>query len=277
MVFEPLLTLPDGLKEAECWFVFRGNHLLVASGDGGFSLPQAEIAATLPSPLRSHVLGLLGGKSCCGVEVAQEIPPPPGHEFLGLRTLFGRFDEALLALAGRAFQIIDWDRTHQFCGRCGTPTQLRDHERVRTCPACGLSAYPRIAPVVMGLVQRGRELLLARSPHFAPGVYSAIAGYCEAGENLETALQREIREEVGVEVDDIRYFRSQSWPFPHSLMIAFTCRYRSGQVVPQPGEIEDARWFSVDNLPPLPHPVSIARQLIEAGADHIRHKIHEPH
>jgi NAD+ diphosphatase len=214
--------------------------------------------------MRRHVIGQLEGRICHGLEVSLQTPPPAGYTFAGLRSLFGRADEVLLALAGRALQIIDWDRTHQYCGRCGTPTELRAHERARTCPACQLVAYPRIAPVVMGLIVRGQEVLLARSPHFAPGVYSAIAGYCEPGESLEMALRREIREEVGLEVRDFQYFKSQSWPFPHSLMMAFTCQYQSGLIVPQPGEIEDARWFSTEALPLLPHPVSIARQLIDA-------------
>ncbi len=277
MEFQPLHTLPGRREEDGRWFVFRGAGLLVEAENGSYRLPGHPVVSGL-APLRGHVLGLLGDSPCHAVEVGPETQAPPGHEFLGLRSLFGRFDETLLAVAGRAFQIIDWDRTHLFCGRCGTPTELGREERARSCPACGLTVYPRIAPVVMGLVNRGRELLLARGPHFAPGVYSALAGYCEPGETLESALRREIREEVGIEVDDLRYFRSQPWPFPHSLMVAFICRYRSGALVPQPGEIEDARWFSVDALPPLPHPVSIARQLIEAGAESIRRReSHEVH
>lgn len=265
MDFQPLLEAPGQSAGEPLWFVFQGSQLLVTQADGPIRLPDDGVIALLgEAVVRRHVIGQLGGCICHGIEVGSQTPPPAGYAFAGLRALFGRADEVLLGLAGRALQIIDWDRTHLYCGRCGTHTELRAHERARSCPACKLVVYPRIAPVVMGLILRDQEFLLARSPHFAPGVYSAIAGYCEPGESLELALKREIREEVGVEVRDIRYFKSQPWPFPHSLMVAFTCHYHSGTVVPQPGEIEDARWFPIDALPALPHPVSIARQIIEA-------------
>ncbi len=265
MDFQPLLEVPKQSTGEPLWFIFQGSQLLVTQSEGPVKLPDDAVLAQLATGIvRRHVIGQLEGRICHGLEVDSHALPPAGYAFSGLRSLFGRADEVLLALAGRALQIIDWDRTHLYCGRCGTPTELRTHERARFCPACQLVVYPRIAPVVMGLIMRGDELLLARSPHFAPGVYSAIAGYCEPGESLEMALMREIREEVGLEVRDIQYFKSQSWPFPHSLMVAFTCQYHSGLISPQPGEIEDARWFSSEALPLLPHPVSIARQLIEA-------------
>ncbi len=192
-------------------------------------------------------------------------------QWAGLRALFGALNDALFALAGRAFQIMDWDRSHQFCGRCGAPTVIKNGERVRVCPSCGQLHYPRIAPAVMALVRRGREFLLARSPHFPPGMYSALAGFAEPGETLEQALVREVREEVGIEVGDLRYFASQPWPFPHSLMIAFHCSHVGGEITPDPGEIEAAGWFTVDRLPQaLPSPISISRRLIEATIAELR-------
>ncbi|MHB8353560.1 MAG: NAD(+) diphosphatase [Burkholderiales bacterium] len=265
MDFQSILEAPDQSAGEQLWFIFQGSHLLVTHSEGTVGLPNNGVVSFLANAIvRHHVIGQLEGRVCHGIEINVQVPPPSGYIFASLRSLFGRTDEVLLALAGRALQIVDWDRTHLYCGHCGTPTVLRAHERVRSCPSCQLMVYPRIAPVVMGLILRDQELLLARSPHFAPGVYSAIAGYCEPGESLEMALKREIREEVGLVVRDIQYFKSQSWPFPHSLMVAFTCHYQSGVVIPQPGEIEDARWFSIDALPGLPHPVSIARQLIDA-------------
>ncbi len=261
---------------ASC-FVFRGTSLLVATQGGQYALPDEALLPALGPPLRRCPLGTLDARPCVSLEVRLETPAPTGHEFVGLRSLFGKVDAPLLTLAGRALQIIDWDRTHQFCSQCGHATILSNDERAKICPACHHAAYPRIAPVVMGLVVREQELLLARSAHFAPGVYSALAGFCEAGEDLETALRREIREEVALEVRDIRYFQSQSWPFPHSLMVAFTCHYLAGEVVPQPGEIEDARWFPMHALPALPHPVSIARQLIDATVTRLRTKSHVTH
>ena len=183
---------------------------------------------------------------------------------MSVRALFGALDDAVFALAGRALQVMDWDRSHQFCGRCGTPTAVKSGERARECPSCGQVHYPRIAPAVMALVQRRGELLLARSPHFMPGMYSALAGFVEPGESLEQCLVREVKEEVGIEVENLRYFSSQPWPFPHSLMIAFNCDWAAGEIAPDPGEIEAAGWFSLENLPGLPNKISIARRLIDA-------------
>jgi NAD+ diphosphatase len=183
----------------------------------------------------------------------------------GLRTLFTVLDDAHFALAGRAVQLIDWDRSHQYCGRCGTPTVPKPDERVRACPSCKLSVYPRVAPAVMALVRRRDEILLGRGPHFPAGMYSALAGFVEPGETLEQCVKREVAEEVGVEVANLSYFASQPWPFPHSMMIAFVCDWVSGEICPQAGEIEDAKWFKVLQLPQLPSRISIARKLIDAA------------
>ena len=172
----------------------------------------------------------------------------------------------LFALAGRAAQLIEWDRAHRYCGVCGTPTEPVRGERVRRCPACGHSAWPRLSPAMMALVwrrtARGAELLLARAPHFVAGMYSALAGFVEAGESLEECLHREVAEEVGVQVHAPRYYGSQSWPFPHSLMVAFSAEWAGGEIVPQPGEIEDANWYPLDALPGIPPRFSIAGHLI---------------
>jgi NAD+ diphosphatase len=165
-------------------------------------------------------------------------------------------------LAGRAAQLIEWDRSHRHCGVCGTPTTLQPGERARICPACQHASYPRLSPAMMALVWRPGELLLARSPHYAPGMYSALAGFVEAGESLEACIHREVAEEVAVQVDSLRYHGSQSWPFPHSLMVAFTARWTGGTIVPQPGEIEHAAWFPLDALPAIPPRFSIAGHLI---------------
>ncbi|PSM30826.1 NAD(+) diphosphatase [Haliangium sp. UPWRP_2] len=196
--------------------------------------------------------------------------PPDALRFESLRTLFSVLEDAHFALAGRAVQLIDWDRNHRFCGRCATPTVTRAAERARECPACGLSSYPRIAPAVMALVRRGHKLLLARGPHFPPGMYSALAGFAEPGESLEQCLAREVAEEVGVQVSQIRYFASQPWPFPNSLMVAFHCEWAGGEIRPQDGEIESAGWFDVSQLPTLPSRISIARRLIDSAVSELR-------
>ena len=200
----------------------------------------------------------------------EDAPEPAGMRYVGLRSLFLRIPDPLLALAGRAFQVVEWDLTHRFCGRCGTPTHTKADERAKECPNCGYVAYPRVSPAMMALVTRDRELLLARSHRFVNGVYSALAGFVEPGETIEDCVRREVREEVGVEVDHITYFASQSWAFPHSLMIAFTAEYAGGDIRLEDAEIADARWFDVDALPPLPPNVSIARRLIDATAARLR-------
>jgi NAD+ diphosphatase len=192
---------------------------------------------------------------------------------VGLRALFSVLEDAHFALAGRALQLLQWDRDHQHCGRCGTPTEPRAEERVRVCPSCKLSAYPRVAPAVMALVRRGRELLLGRSPHFPAGMFSALAGFVEPGETLEQCVAREVGEEVGVSVTNLNYFASQPWPFPHSLMIAFVCDWSGGEIRAQAGEIEAADWFDVLQLPKLPSKISIARRLIDAVVAEIRRQI----
>jgi NAD+ diphosphatase len=266
------------------WFVFRGDQLLVEMGPlerpsddlrvrvrpAWARLPLRDGHAWLGEPLRRLYLGQLKGMQCWAAELPKDAAAPSGLSWEGLRTLFSVLDDAHFALAGRALQLVDWDRTHRFCGRCATPTEPHAEERVRICPACRLSVYPRVAPAVMALVKRDDEVLLARSPHFPPGMYSALAGFVEPGESLEQCLAREVAEEVGVEVANPRYFASQSWPFPHSLMVAFVCEWASGGIRRQESEIEEAKWFKVLQLPKLPSKISIARKLIDAVVEEMK-------
>ncbi|HWM94763.1 MAG TPA: NAD(+) diphosphatase [Thermoanaerobaculia bacterium] len=252
-------------RYASSWFAFRGQDLLVRVEEESAALPDGEaweaLGISASEPL--HVGELREGAGYA-VGLGPEVEPPPGMTFLGLRKLWGRLDEAAWRLAGRAVQIVEWDRNHRFCGRCGSETVPKHEERSRTCPSCGLQSFPRISPAVIVLVEdEDGRVLLARSPHFVPGVYSTLAGFVEPGESLEETVAREIREEVGVEVRDVRYFGSQPWPFPHSLMIGFTARYAGGEVRMDPAEIEDARWFTPDDLPLIPPKLSIARALID--------------
>jgi len=265
--FTALVTPPHGREGPALWFAFQGAQILILRDDAGARLPLANDPRDIGmTPKRSLYLGTLGEQHCYACELDEGSAPPDGMQWSGLRALFGAIDDSQFAIAGRAFQIVDWDRSHQFCGRCGTPTQVKNNERARECPNCKQVHYPRIAPAIMALVRRGRELLLARSPHFVPGMYSALAGFVEPGETLEQTLAREVREEVSIEVANVRYFASQPWPFPHSLMIAFNADYVSGEIVPAPGEIEAADWFTLDRLPPqLPGKISISRRLIDAA------------
>lgn len=271
VIFTPLVRPPPAFDGPSLWFAFQGVQVLIRREGAAASMPRLRHPAELGlAPLREQYLGTLGGVHCFACEIAADIAAPEGWSWSGLRGLFGLVDDGMFALAGRAVQIIDWDRSHQYCGRCGTPTQVKNNERARQCPACGQTHYPRLAPAVMALVRRGDALLLARSPHFPPGMHSALAGFVEPGESLEQCLHREVKEEVGIDVANLRYFSSQPWPFPHSLMIAFNCDYAGGELTPQPDEIEAAGWFELDALPVLPNPISIARRLIDATIAHMR-------
>ncbi len=162
-----------------------------------------------------------------------------------------------------ASQIGTWSRQNRFCGSCGRPMQSSAEHRMRFCQPCGLEQYPRLSPCMIVLVTRGDRLLLARSPRFVPGMYSCLAGYAEPGETMEGCVHREVFEETRIRVQNLRYITSQNWPFPHSMMIGFHAEYLDGEIVPEEGEIEDARWFDIDRLPQLPLPGSIARYLID--------------
>lgn len=268
--FQPALLPSVEDEQPAWWLVFANGQLLVRSTDAGMELPLTSIwpFAKWP-PARRLYLGTLQGRPCHAAEAANA-NPPPGWAFENLRELWMRLDEALLGVAGHGLQLIEWDRNHQFCGQCGTPTERRAQERARHCPACQLSAYPRLSPVVMVRVIKEDRILLARAPRFAPGVYSVLAGFVEAGETLEQTIHREVAEEVNIQVRNLRYFASQSWPFPHSLMIAFTVDYAGGELQADGREIVDARWFTPNEMPGLPSPMSMAWRLIQDYLAHPR-------
>jgi NAD+ diphosphatase len=265
--YQPIAIPPIDRSEPALWFAFHRGELLIVPSTGPVELPCClDLSELGLSSERSLYLGRYDGKHCYASELTATDIVPSGHQFQGLRAFFATVDEELAALAGRAFQIMEWDRNHRFCNRCGTPTEARADQRARICPQCGHTIYPPISPAVMILIIRGRELLLARRRGAPAGRYSALAGFVEPGEMLEDTVRRETREEVGVELKELRYFGSQPWPFPHSLMVAFTAQYAGGEVRPDGVEIEDARWFDVADLPNLPPSISISRRMITAVA-----------
>ncbi|WP_170854560.1 NAD(+) diphosphatase [Azotobacter beijerinckii] len=212
--------------------------------------------------LVEHVLGSFDGEPVRLLELERPVELM-GCSWQTLRQLMLESDVETFKLLGYASQIGTWARQHRFCGSCGALMELLPGERAMHCPRCEVQHYPRLSPSMIVLVTRGDEVLLARSPHFASGVYSTLAGFVEPGETVEQCVVREVREEVGVEIRNPRYIASQSWPFPHSLMLGFHAEYAGGEIVPQPEEIEDARWFALTDLPTLPSTYSIARYLIE--------------
>ncbi|KAB2912563.1 MAG: NAD(+) diphosphatase [Dechloromonas sp.] len=252
------------MTTAGYWILRVEHRLLVHAGQGGGAFFPFAPASALGNPENALYVGEFLGQPCHAIDL-DAFPGIPGAEPVPLRAVFTLAGPEAFALAGRAAQLLDWQANHRFCGRCGTPTVRREGELAMGCPGCGLLAYPRLSPAVMVLVRDGERLLLARSPHFKPGVFSALAGFVEPGETLEECAVREVREEVGIEIARLRYFASQPWPFPNSLMVAFFADYAGGTITPQPEEIEAADWFVPGALPLLPEPVSIARRLIDAA------------
>ncbi len=247
------------------WFFCSGSKLLtVATTEKSCSVPVAVSARSLNiKSVRTQFLGYLDDQPCISAELPKDAELPDGFVLQSLRALYGVLDDDLFAIAARAIQITEWDRTHQYCGHCATPTTQLPSERAKRCPSCHLRQYPQLSPAVIMLIYKGDQLLLARAPRFREGMYSVLAGFVEPGESLEETVAREVKEEVGIDVKNIRYFGSQPWPFPKSLMIGFTAEYAGGDIEPDPVEIEAADWFDRENLPPIPGELSIAYKLID--------------
>jgi NAD+ diphosphatase len=251
-------------------FFISGDRVLLRREGEALRLPAAEeVAATLdsdPEALTPAPVALrsMNGAPSLAYDLPEDLALTDGMELVGLRAVHALVSAEAFQVAGTAVQKLEWLRTHRFCGRCGTPSGPHPTDEARLCPSCGLVQYPRVSPAVIVLIERPGEMLLARSPRFRDGMYSTVAGFVEPGESLEDTVHREIREEVGVEVDDLRYFGSQPWPFPHSLMVGFVARWISGEIRVDGQEIEDAAWFTPSHLPlELPSHLSIARWLIE--------------
>jgi NAD+ diphosphatase len=268
MPFKPAFKYPSNVSPRDLWFVFQRDRLLIRKKDDRYRIPCTDDLSRINlSPTRNQFLGELDSRAC----IAAEFPPAArvtdGFDLIGLREVFNRLDEELIWIAGQANQLVDWSRSHQFCGHCGHPMKDKPEERAKICPACDLVNYPRLSPAVIVAVVKGSQLLLASNKRFKSGFYSVLAGFVEPGETLEECVAREIREEVGISVKNIRYFGSQPWPFPNSLMVAFSADHAGGEITADQSEIVDAGWFTADNLPSIPPKFTIARQLIDWFVD----------
>jgi NAD+ diphosphatase len=229
-------------------YALTGPALAVVDGE----IPVGEALAD------DLYLGELDGEACFA-----RVGIIDGAQPMQLRQLFGTLTEEQFGVAGRALGFTAWDRDHLHCGRCGAPTVRSDKERVRTCTSCGFGAYPRLSPAVIMLIERDGKCLLARNARTRMPFSSTLAGFVEVGETLEETVAREVREEAGIEIQHIRYFGSQPWPFTNSLMIGFTAEWASGEIEMDPIEIMDAQWYAPDALPIVPPKLSIARALID--------------
>jgi NAD+ diphosphatase len=251
------------------WLAIQEQGLLVTPDGDGFRLPRGERPAGLdgagPTPLW---LGTLDGTPCWVLPVPKGAAAPPGLVRETLVPMQGtRLPDGLLSLGGMAMQLLWWESTSAHCPRCGTPAERIRGEWGKRCPRCAYEHYPHLHPAVITLVRDGSRVLLARKAGWAPGRYALVAGFVDNGESLEGAVAREVREEVGVEVTDIRYVGSQNWPFPSQLMIGFVARYAGGEIAIDRDELEDARWFDCEALPSGPSRHSIAGFII---ANHAR-------
>jgi NAD+ diphosphatase len=246
------------------WLIFRGQDLLVNSAILNFPV-LAHLQQWNMEIDEQHILGIFDGYTTIVVRVPDNTLAPKNHLFLDLRTLLSALAPQQFALAGKAAQILEWAKNHRFCGCCGTATTPHPHgERALVCPHCQFVHYPRINPCVIVTIKKDDTILLARSSRFNRPIYSLLAGFVEVGETLEQAVSREVLEEVGITLRNIRYWGSQAWPFPSNLMLGFSAEWASGDLVLQEDEILDAQFFKYNALPKIPHSGTISAQMIHA-------------
>ena len=189
---------------------------------------------------------------------------PANIEFTDFRTTLSFLDPSDFQLISRASILVNWKATNQFCSSCGKQTVFNPNEGAPDCDCLAPPRYPIISPCIITLIHDNDRILLGRSKFFPPNMFSTLAGFIEAGENAEEALAREVMEEVNVKVSEVSYYGSQSWPFPSQLMLGYFCKYEEGDIQLNDAELEEARWFDLDDLPMIPPDTSISGQLIRS-------------
>jgi len=240
------------------YFAIGNRNMLIASDDTQLTANDLEKIAQVSAPLDSFAEENTG---ITVINISEDITPE-GYKWVLVRSQFAAIGYDNCFQLSRAKALIEWRKSAQYCGCCGTELQDSKTETARVCPKCGEIIYPRINPCVIVLVSKGDKVLLARHSYRNQDIYACLAGFVEAGETLEQAVEREIMEEVGIKVKNVRYYASQSWPFPSQLMMGFTAEYDSGELNLRPEEIADAGWFSRDSCPASPQPGSVAYRLI---------------
>jgi NAD+ diphosphatase len=246
-------------EDGDLLLAFSGNAILKPRDDWFLTWGGPEMGDSRPEALE---MGTWRGHKV----FVTELPDPglPGFELLTLREALLERPDSPADLLNTGFQVWQWWQDHRFCGRCGEPTGPHPRERARWCSRCNMPWYPRIAPCVITVIRRDDRFLLAKSSRVTRNFYSLIAGFVEPGENLEQAVAREVKEETGLDIENIRYQASQPWPFPHQLMVGFFADYQGGELRLQEDELADAGWYTVDNHPPVPPSTTIAGRLIRA-------------
>lgn len=261
--YKPSVEPGDKVECPAYWFIYNADKMLV-NLETNEKLPFVKDLEELNLiPIRKHYMGTLADHPCYCAEVDPETIPHEGMDFIDLRSIYDILDEDLYLLSGRAIQIVNWDKNHMYCGKCGTETETMEDDRAKICPECGFTSYTRISPAIITAIIKDEKILMAKHSYGLKDRYALIAGFLEAGETLEEAVKREVMEEVGIEVKDIKYFGSQPWPFPNSLMIGFTANYAGGEIEVDGNEIVDAKWFGVNEVSKFPSRISIASELVE--------------
>ena len=253
------IVLPKTNKDI--YFLFYEEKLLVKSEDNKAKIPAIEDLGNLIL-YNTQYLGSINGQNCFCGEINKDAIIPNNMYFSTLKALTHRLSVDMFWIGGRAIQIVNFNNYHKYCGRCGTLTHSVEGERAKKCPKCGLVNYPRISPAIIVAVVRDKKLLLAHNNQAPVDLYSVVAGFVEVGETFEECVVREVKEETGITVKNIKYFGNQPWPFPNSLMIGFTADYESGEIQVDGNEIGDANWYSSNDMPLTPDSISIAKQLI---------------
>lgn len=253
------------------WFIFHRTNLLVErQPDGGYSIPFSE-EPPLTVPNGGHVFSVSpmeSGELVKAFSVEEDAVPDSPFEMCDLRCSFYKLPQGLYLKAGKCHELLYWDQNTKFCGRCGTPLVLHTDISKR-CPACGKEVWPQLATAVIVLIHREEEVLLVHARNFKSDFYGLVAGFVETGETLEEAVHREVMEETGIRITNLRYFGSQPWPYPCGLMVGFNADYVSGSLSLQKDELSKGSWFTKDNLPTIPEKLSIARMILDDWLAHI--------
>lgn len=246
------------------WFVFYHDQLLLVKDGNRYRIPLGREVPQKQKVCHSGLtLMLPEGEQAVALSVEEPVEETPDRILIGLRASYECLDLSDYKAAGKAFQIIHWDRNSHYCPVCGTRTELAN-PIMKSCPSCKNEIYPPISTAILVLIRKKDEILLVHARNFRGTFYGLVAGFLEVGETLEECVVREVREETGLTIRNIRYFGNQPWPYPSGLMVGFFADYESGEIKLQDEELSSGAFYSRENLPEIPRKLSLARKMIDA-------------